>query len=124
MRMDQSGPRDGDFSLYKSAFPAPLGRVGSFSIEGWVYQADRSRPVLSTQKATLLEGLPGTLCPYSLAVPQLCCITIELFALCKVSFFAAPQIWDTCWHCIGTNNHQPSIDRVESSSLCFVKFSR
>ena len=31
------------------------------------------------------------------AVPWLCCITTELFALNKVSFFTTPQTGDSCW---------------------------
>ena len=44
-------------------------------------------------------------CPTAVLVLQPCCITVEPFALNKVSFFTAPQTGNSSWHRIGAKDY-------------------
>lgn len=119
MRMGQSGPRGGDFSLYKSPSPDQLGRADSVSTDGWGYQADRSRPRLSTQRGPpcwrgfLALCVLTALLFHSCAASQLSCLDCVRFPSLLHPKFGIP---------VGTKGHQPSVDRW-SPAVCVLSSS-
>lgn len=131
MRTDQSGTSGKGFCLCRSA-PLLLQKLKTVSPQ---------LEVKHLEQGYLIGKGPSSRPPHSWAVTLLSCsiamlpycMTVELFALNKVSFTAS-QIEDSCWHRVGSNDHQLTVFKfliylillslwfIPSFSLCALCF--
>ena len=82
-------------------FPFPRQLRTAFLLkEADLHGAEWTTPELPNWRGAWPQG-----CDMAMLFSQSCCITIELFALNKVSFFTAPQTGDSCRLWGGTCDH-------------------